>query len=170
MPTGEGLITLHATAPPQLQVLILIVQSANFIGVRESNKRSYRPGGDYWTLHHLMYRCLVLYSVCTQNIKPEVIYTRHLRFTALIDCGQVIWYLVQPCAAECQSSRQKYAHARYVCTRLTCWFILNIAFIIMSRSETVHFVTILQRFWRNVLSSRIKNMGELHYFRAWWTS
>ena len=30
-----------------LQVLMLIVQAANFVGVRESNKRSYRPGGDY---------------------------------------------------------------------------------------------------------------------------
>jgi len=28
-------------------VLMLIVQAANFVGVRESNKRSYRPGGDY---------------------------------------------------------------------------------------------------------------------------
>lgn len=28
-------------------VLILTVQAANFVSVRESNKRSYRPGGDY---------------------------------------------------------------------------------------------------------------------------
>ena len=28
-------------------VVMLIVQAANFVRVRESNRRSYKPGGDY---------------------------------------------------------------------------------------------------------------------------